>query len=217
MSGVPQGSVLGPLLFLLFINDLPDSVKNKVKLFADDLKLIGNAAHSSSIIEDLKQLEEWENLWLLRFNPSKCKVIHLEFNDNPNIDYYLDGVNLNPSELEKDLGVSTHRSLLWNVHIKECISKANKMICWIARNLMIREKYVMLNIYKSLINNNNNKIWLFITHSTERNLRFFMHNCAYILCLYTGTGFFPLIFPLISVATHLLSSGTHVDERAKGA
>ena len=151
LSGVPQGSVLGPLLFLLFINDLPDSVKNKVKLFADDLKLIGNAAHSSSIIEDLKQLEEWENLWLLRFNPSKCKVIHLEFNDNPNIDYYLDGVNLNPSELEKDLGVSTHRSLLWNVHIKECISKANKMICWIARNLMIREKYVMLNIYKSLI------------------------------------------------------------------
>ena len=62
-------------------------------LFVDDLKLIGNAAHSSSIMEDLKQLETWENLWLLRFNPSKCKVIHLEFNNNPNIDYNLDGVH----------------------------------------------------------------------------------------------------------------------------
>ena len=85
LSGVPQGSVLGPLLFVLFINDLPESVKNKVKLFADDLKLIGNVANSSRIVDDLKQLEKWENLWLLRFNPSKCKFIHLYFNNNPNL------------------------------------------------------------------------------------------------------------------------------------
>ena len=151
LSGFPQGSVLGPLLFVLFINDLPESVKNKVKLFADDLKLIGNVANSSRIVDDLKQLESWENLWLLRFNPSKCKVIHLDFNNNPNLEYYLDGVKLNASELEKDLGVFTHESLSWKVHIKESVAKANKMICWIARNLIIREKCVMLNIYKTLI------------------------------------------------------------------
>ena len=103
------------------------------------------------ISDDLKELENWENIWLLRFNPLKCKVIHLDFNNNPNLDYHLDGVKLNNSELEKDLGVTTHRSLLWNDHIKASISKANRMICWIVRSLIIREKSVMLNIYKSLI------------------------------------------------------------------
>ena len=151
LSGVPQGSVLGPLLFVLFINDLPESVKNKVKLFADDLKLIGNASNSSSIVDDLKQLECWEDVWLLRFNPTKCKVVHLDFNNNTNTNYYLNGVQLNTSELEKDLGVFTHESLSWKIHIKECVAKANRMICWIARNLITREKSVMLNIYKSLI------------------------------------------------------------------
>ena len=125
-----------PNLNLAHINDLPESVKNKVKLFADDLKLIGNVANSSRIVDDLKQLESWENLWLLRFNPSKCKVIHLDFNNNPNLEYYLDGVKLNASELEKDLGVFTHESLSWKFHIKESVAKANKMICWIARNLI---------------------------------------------------------------------------------
>ena len=151
LSGVPQGSVLGPLLFILFINDLPESVQNKVKLFADDLKLIGNAADCKSVTEDLHELEIWESIWLLRFNPSKCKVMHIDFNDNPNLNYSLDGVNLETTEQEKDLGVVTHMSLKWDEQIKASISKANQMICWIVRNLIIRDKTVMLAIYKSLI------------------------------------------------------------------
>ena len=102
-------------------------------------------------MEDICELEIWESIWLLRFNPLKCKVMHLDFNDNPKIEYILDGVKLETSEQEKDLGVVTSSSFLWNDHIKTSISKANKMICWIARNLIIREKVVMLNIYKSLI------------------------------------------------------------------
>ena len=76
LSGVPQGSVLGPLLFVLFVNDLPDSVKNVTKLFADDLKLIADASDKVSIENDLSSLEEWESLWLLKFKPKKCKVMH---------------------------------------------------------------------------------------------------------------------------------------------
>ena len=68
ISGVPQGSVLGPLLFVLFINDLPDGIKNISKLFADDLKLIANAKNNIDVTEDLSKLEEWEALWLLNFN-----------------------------------------------------------------------------------------------------------------------------------------------------
>ena len=74
-SGVPQGSVLGPLLFVLFINDLPQGIKNCIKLFADDVKLVGDANCPSTIREDLALLEEWEATWLLKFNPVKCKVL----------------------------------------------------------------------------------------------------------------------------------------------
>ena len=150
-SGVPQGSVLGTLLFILFINDLPDNIKSKLKLFADDLKLIGDVSCPDTIVEDLKELEKWESIWLLKFNPSKCKVMHVDINDNPMLSYSLNGVVLQESEQEKDLGVVTHNSLLWNEQIKASICKANKMICWITRNLIIRDQKVMISIYKTLI------------------------------------------------------------------
>ena len=74
---VPQGSVLGPLLFVLFVNDLPDSVKNVTQLFADDLKLIAHASDKVSIENDLSSIEEWESLWLLKFNPKICNAFRL--------------------------------------------------------------------------------------------------------------------------------------------
>ena len=83
LSGVPQGSVLGPLLFLLFINDLPEHIKNKVFLFADDLKMIANALRKDLVDEDLRVLEDWEDTWSLRFNSEKCKTLHLARNENP--------------------------------------------------------------------------------------------------------------------------------------
>ena len=153
LSGVPQGSVLGPLLFILFINDLPDSVKSTIKLFADDLKLIGNVNNHESILEDIKQLEKWENLWLLKFNSDKCKVLHIDYNNNPRINYMVDDVELKSCEndREKDLGVLTSSSLLWKDQINSSISKANKMICWITRNVILRDRKTMLSIYKALI------------------------------------------------------------------
>ena len=82
LSGIPQGSVLGPLLFILFINDLPDCLKSTVKIFADDLKLIADLSDRSVVDNDIKSLEEWERKWLLEFNTSKCKVLHLELVTN---------------------------------------------------------------------------------------------------------------------------------------
>ena len=151
LSGIPQGSVLGPLLFILFINDLPDCLKSSVKIFADDLKLIANLSDKTVIDNDLKSLEDWERKWLLEFNSDKCKVLHIDLNDNEHQDYVLNGKKLKKTEQEKDLGVLTSGTLLWNDQIESCISKANQMLCWISRNLISREKSLMLRVYKTLI------------------------------------------------------------------
>ena len=151
LSGVPQGSVLGPLLFVLFINDLPGGLNNVTKLFADDLKLIGNASNVNSINEDLASLERWEELWLLRFNASKCKVMHLNFNDNCTHSYVLDGTSLEAVSEEKDLGLLTTCHLDWKESIYASIKDANKMISWVTRNIVNKERNVMLSIYKTLI------------------------------------------------------------------
>ena len=150
-SGVPQGSVLGPLLFVLFINDLPEGVKNSLKLFADDVKLIANASSLHDIAHDIKVLEDWENLWLLRFNPSKCKVLHIDKNDNPDNKYAIGGVELKSVSFEKDLGVVTNCDLSWDTNMKSSVSKANSVIAWVARSVITRSPDVMLLIYKSLI------------------------------------------------------------------
>ena len=79
-SGIPQGSVLGPLLFLLYINDLPEYIHLQVRLFADDTAIyitINNHSDSDTLQQDLDTLQTWERLWDMDFNPSKCQVLHI--------------------------------------------------------------------------------------------------------------------------------------------
>ena len=152
LSGVPQGSVLGPLLFVIFINDLPDCLNSFSKLFADDLKLIVDANCTEDVYDDLKSLEKWEQLWLLKFNPDKCKVLHLDFNQNPNNLYVLNNNVLGVAdEKDKDLGVIPDPKLQWTDQIRSSISKAVRMIAWITRNVISRDKTIMLHIYKVII------------------------------------------------------------------
>ena len=78
-SSVPQGSVLGPLLFTIFINDLPENVKNICKLYADDCKLIGVVRNEDDLEQiqiDIDKLQQWAKTWQMSFNYEKCKVMH---------------------------------------------------------------------------------------------------------------------------------------------
>jgi len=122
LSGVPQGSVLGPLLFIIYINDLTDHLFNKTYLFADDTKMV-SAINPSSATEDSLLLQNdidsaftWSDIWLMQLNPTKCKVMHLG-KHNPNHNYTVpsqDGNTRLPLESttnERDLGVTISNNL----------------------------------------------------------------------------------------------------------
>ena len=150
LSGVPQGSVLGPILFLLFINDLPEAMSNVIKMFADDVKMIVNPAQLQSIQNDLKLLQEWEINWLLKFNIEKCKVLHMG-KSNPNHKYEFLGSVLTECDSEKDLGVIFNSDFNFREHIYTSISKAKSTMAWLLRNIISRNSEVMITVYKSLI------------------------------------------------------------------
>ena len=108
-SGVPQGSVLGPLLFLIYINDLPDYVTSStVRLFADDTVLyhgISSPADTADLQRDLDALQAWERKWLMEFNPSKCQVLRVTLKHKPvEASYMIHGQTLELVESAKYLG-----------------------------------------------------------------------------------------------------------------
>ena len=91
-SGIPQGSILGPILFTIFINDLPEAIKSICKIFADDTKIYNITDKHNTLQEDLNSLITWSEKWQLFFNGQKCKCLHYG-KDNPKHTYYLETSN----------------------------------------------------------------------------------------------------------------------------
>jgi hypothetical protein len=140
-SGVPQGTVMGPLLFLLHINDLPSKVSTgtRCRLFADDC-LLYRVIHSIDdqlcLQKDLKALEQWADDWGMRFNASKCYIMIINRGRShlPHL-YELGGVILKSVESEKYLGVLISHDMSWSPHIGKIQAKANQKLGFIKRNL----------------------------------------------------------------------------------
>jgi len=120
---VPQGSILGLVLFICYINDLPEDVNTKVKLFTGDTKLYTKVSYEEggqNLQDDIKNLDRWARKWQLSFNSSKCKVMHIGHN-NPHRTYKMiqDGtsVELEKAEREKDISVNVDNELKFDSHI----------------------------------------------------------------------------------------------------
>ena len=152
-SGIPQGSVLGPTLFILFINDISNDIESQIRLFADDTKIfraISETADNTILQADIDKLLAWSNKWQLPFNIDKCKVIHFGQN-NDSVNYKMYGNSVVKDESEKDLGVLFDHKLKFSTHVRAIVSKANSRVGLLRRNFTNLSPTVFLPLYKALI------------------------------------------------------------------
>ena len=142
VNGVPQGSVLGPLLFLIFINDLTVAVTSKTRLFADDCILyrqIYNHDDSITLQQDLDNLAAWEKMWGMQFHPEKCISLSVTRSQKTfHTSYILKGHTLESVTTAKYLGITISKDMNWDTRINNITSKANKIIGFLRRNLPIQ-------------------------------------------------------------------------------
>jgi Reverse transcriptase (RNA-dependent DNA polymerase) len=155
LSGVPQGSVLGPLLFLLFINDLDLAVSLSEILykFADDTKLasiVKNVEDRRRLQASLDGLVQWAVKWGMQFNVKKCKVMHLGRN-NPRAGYKMDGSDLEETKEEKDIGVIISDNLKPAAQCAKAARTAQAVLGQITRAFRYRDKSVFLQLYKQYV------------------------------------------------------------------
>lgn len=141
-AGVPQGSVLGPLLFLIYINDLVDGIQSNIRLFADDTTIFITVddpeTAATQLNNDMINIKSWADQWLVNFSPSKTKSMIISNRQLDHPPLYFDGSILENVTSHKHLGLTLTCDLSWSQHIKEIVSKASRMI-----NVLRQFKYSM--------------------------------------------------------------------------
>ena len=153
----PQGSVLGPILFLIFINDLPLVIQALKKLFADDAKIYQTVTSMAEVTQlqcAVNNSMDWSVLWKMFFNFKKCKHMHLG-NHDMNQTYTMrkdqEELPIEKVESEKDLGVIIDNKLTFTKHINSKIKIANINLGLIFRTFTCIDKEILLNLFKSLV------------------------------------------------------------------
>lgn len=154
-SGVPQGSVLGPLLFLVYINDMPLHVDSSIALFADDAylyKVIKCLKDTEELQQDLDKLVLWEKNWSMQFHPDKCYVLRVT-NKRKIVEntYKIHNQELKVVEKAKYLGVTISRNLSWKHHVSNIVAKANSTRIFLQRNLSMTDSETRLVCYKTYV------------------------------------------------------------------
>ena len=159
-AGVPQGSILGPLLFLIYINDLPDNLSTNVKLFADDTSLFSVvhdiATSSCDLNYDLNRVREWAFQWKMSFNPEPSKqaqevifTCKLQKKDYPPL--YFNDSSVKETCTQKHLGMLLDFRLDFQEHWKSLLKKVNKTVALLRKFQNILPRSALLTIYKCFV------------------------------------------------------------------
>jgi hypothetical protein len=159
VSGVPQGSVLGPLLFLIMINDIDSSVtKSKVRCFADDTRAtkgVTNVRDASELQTDLEGIYDWSEINKQPFNDTKFELMRYRLESNPIQDYtsYTDpsGKVIQEEDHIRDLGITMSNDASFKAHIKKVTESVRNIAGWILRTFKTRDKQTMLTAWKTLV------------------------------------------------------------------
>ena len=190
-SGVPQGSVRGPILFLVYINDMPECVGAQTRLFADDsiiYRSVKTEEDCQKLQQDLEALHEWETTWGMSFNPSKCNIIHITKKLSPiKVTYTLKGEELEAVDSATYLGIDISDDLTWHNQITKAASKGNRALGFIKRNINSSSKVTKERAYKTIVRpvlEYASTVWhpseQFLSHNLEkvqrRAARYVCHN-----------------------------------------
>ena len=155
MSGVPQGTVLGPLLFSLHINDIMSDIESEIRLFADDCVCYREIKYIEDTLKHRKDIDRLGILarkWGMRFQPVKCNMMQLTNKHNKiGASYTLEGTVIENVEIIKYLGVTITSDLKWNSHIRNVCSKANRTLGFLRRNLFSCPQDGKEAAYKTLV------------------------------------------------------------------
>ena len=127
LSGVPQGSVLGPLLFVAYTADLKNTLKSQFAMYADDIKSYNSSSNAVLLKEDFLPVYKWSIDWLLPLNIDKCKVLYIG-KKKPKVSYYIDGIELTKSDCCRDLGVLVSSDLSWSNQVVHVTKRASSML-----------------------------------------------------------------------------------------
>ena len=166
ISGVPQGTVLGPILFIIYLNDLESCIKNSVaSSFADDTRLkksINSTNDTKLLQEDLTHAVEWSDkanmklhqskFELLCHNTDNCKLVQeLPFSQELSEYITSDGSSISPSEAVRDLGITITPDAGWSLHISKIVDDARRMSAWVLSVFIDRSAEILVPLFKSLV------------------------------------------------------------------
>ena len=154
-SGVPQRTVLDPLMFLFYINDINQNINSKIRLFPDDCVLyrkINSKLDCSKLQQDLQKLVDWSYTWQMFFNINKCHTLHAHIKKQPIIHTYtIDNTSETPVTHHLYLGIELQSDLRWTTHIQNTTNKAQKTLNMPKINLKQASTTVKSQAYKKIV------------------------------------------------------------------
>ena len=153
-SGVPQGTVLGPLLFLRFIKDINTNISSKIRLFADDCLVyreINSDRDQLLLQQDINTLAQWARMWQMSFNVDKCHVLQISLGRKKRFNYRMDNRLLSLVTNHPYLGLEFDDKMSWKPHIDQVIAKSNQILGFLRRNLRHCPQPVKELAYTSLV------------------------------------------------------------------